>query len=99
MDERIYWLYKPNHSKIGKELLSKHANATGIWNIMPENKNPHPAPFPLDIPTRIIYSIFDEDKDTNQGVINACLCLLAYCTTQSEFNDLLDNEGLIPLGD
>ena len=44
-------------------------------------------------------SIFDEDKDTNQGVINACLCLLAYCTTQSEFNDLLDNEGLIPLGD
>ena len=41
----------------------------------------------------------DEDKDTNQGVINACLCLLAYCTTQSEFNDLLDNEGFIPLGD
>lgn len=62
-DERIYWLYKPNHSKIGKELLPKHANMTGIWNIMPENKNPHPAPFPLDIPTRIIYSIFDDDKD------------------------------------
>ena len=62
-DERIYWLYKPNHSKIGKELLAKHAKMTGIWNIMPENKNPHPAPFPLDIPTRIIYSIFDDDKD------------------------------------
>jgi len=44
-------------------------------------------------------AILDEDKDTNQGVINACLVLLAYCTTQSEFNDLLDNEGLIPLGD
>jgi len=63
MDERIYWLYKPNHSKIGKELLSKHACMTGIWDIMPENKNPHPAPFPLDIPTRIIYSLFDDDKD------------------------------------
>lgn len=62
-DERIYWLYKPNHSRIGKELLPKHANSTGIWNIMPESKNSHPAPFPLDIPTRIIYSIFDDDKD------------------------------------
>jgi modification methylase len=62
-DERIYWLYKPNSSKIGKELLPKHAKFTGIWDIMPENKNPHPAPFPLTIPTRIIYSIFDDDKD------------------------------------
>jgi modification methylase len=62
-DERIYWLYKPNHSKIGKELLPKHAKFTGIWDIMPENKNPHPAPFPLAIPTRIIYSIFDTEKD------------------------------------
>jgi len=44
-------------------------------------------------------SIVDEDKDTNQGVINACLCLLAYCTTQRQFNDLLESEGLIPLGD
>jgi site-specific DNA-methyltransferase (adenine-specific) len=64
MDERIYWLYKPdNNNTIGKEMLSKHANATGIWNIMPEKNNPHPAPFPLDIPTRIIYSIFDEEKN------------------------------------
>lgn len=63
MDERIYWLYKPNNSKIGKELLSKHASMTGIWDIMPENKNPHPAPFPLEIPIRIIYSLFDKDKD------------------------------------
>jgi modification methylase len=62
-DERIYWLYKPNYSKIGKELLPKHAKMTAIWDIMPENKNPHPAPFPLEIPTRIIYSIFDIDKD------------------------------------
>ncbi len=63
MDERIYWLYKPNNNKIGKELLSKHASMTGIWDIMPESKNPHPAPFSLEIPTRIIYSLFDENKD------------------------------------
>jgi modification methylase len=63
MDERIYWLYKPNNNRIGEELLSKHASMTGIWDIMPENKNPHPAPFPIDIPTRIIYSLFDENKD------------------------------------
>jgi modification methylase len=62
-DERIYWLYKPNHSKIGKELLPKHAKMTAIWEIMPENNNPHPAPFPIEIPARIIYSLFDDDKD------------------------------------
>lgn len=63
IDERIYWLYKPNKSKVGKELHSKHAKMSSIWDIMPENNNPHPAPFPLDIPTRIIYSLFDVDKD------------------------------------
>ena len=63
IDERIYWLYKPNKSKVGKELKSKHARMSSIWDIMPEGNNPHPAPFPLDIPSRIIYSIFDDDKD------------------------------------
>ena len=63
IDERIYWLYKPNENKVGKELASKHARMSSIWDIMPENNNPHPAPFPLDIPTRIIYSIFDGEKD------------------------------------
>jgi len=63
IDERVYWLYKPNDSKVGKELSSKHARMSSIWDIMPENNNPHPAPFPLDIPTRIIYSIFDGEKD------------------------------------
>lgn len=61
-DERIYWLYKPDgKNKIGRELKSKHARMTGIWEIMPENNNPHPAPFPIDIPARIIHSIFDDE--------------------------------------
>ena len=63
IDERIYWLYKPvDGNKIGKELKSKHALLTSIWRFPPERKNSHPAPFPLLLPTRIIYSILDDKK-------------------------------------
>jgi modification methylase len=64
IEERIYWLYKPKNSKdlIGPELLSKHALMTSIWNIRPEGKSLHPAPFPLEIPVRCIYSIMDDKK-------------------------------------
>jgi len=63
VEERIYWLYKPksNHL-IGKELRPKHALLTSIWRFPPERENPHPAPFPIALPTRVIYSIMDEDK-------------------------------------
>lgn len=61
-DERVYWLYKPDgKNKVGKELQAKHARMTGIWEIMPENNNPHPAPFPIEIPSRIIYSLLGDD--------------------------------------
>lgn len=63
VDERIYWLYKPiSNNKIGKELKSKHALLTSIWRIPPERKNHHPAPFPLVLPTRAIFSILDDKK-------------------------------------
>lgn len=63
-DERVYWLYKPDgKNKVGVELKSKHARMTGIWQIMPENNNPHPAPFPVELPTRIIHSLLDSDVD------------------------------------
>lgn len=62
-DERIYWLYKPvSDKKIGKELESKHALMTSVWKFPPERINGHPAPFPLILPTRIIYSILDNKK-------------------------------------
>ena len=68
VDERIYWLYKPkNNNLIGEELLSKHALLTSIWRFSPERDNPHPAPFPLELPTRIIHSILNE---TNGIVID-----------------------------
>jgi len=64
VDERIYWLYKPIYNnKIGKELLSKHALVTSIWRFPPERNNPHPAPFPLMLPIRCIYSILDTFKN------------------------------------
>ncbi len=63
VEERIYWLYKPKWKKlIGEELKSKHALLTSIWRFPPEQKNPHPAPFPLALPIRAIYSIMDEGK-------------------------------------
>ena len=63
VEERIYWLYKPKWKKlIGEELKSKHALLTSIWRFSPEQKNPHPAPFPLALPIRAIYSIMDERK-------------------------------------
>ncbi len=63
VDERIYWLYKPEGGNIiGKELKSKHALLTSIWRFPPENNNSHPAPFPITLPVRAIYSILDDKK-------------------------------------
>ncbi|MBP3253987.1 MAG: site-specific DNA-methyltransferase [Bacteroidales bacterium] len=62
VDERIYWLYKPiDKNKIGKELQSKHSLLTSVWRFPPERNNPHPAPFPLELPTRIITSILNDE--------------------------------------
>jgi modification methylase len=41
---------------------------TSIWEIRPEMKSNHPAPFPLAIPTRIIYSIFS--NETGKKIID-----------------------------
>ncbi len=63
VEERIYWLYKPKGRKlIGEELKPKHALLTSIWRFPPEQKNPHPAPFPLSLPIRAIFSVIDEKK-------------------------------------
>ncbi|MFN7065183.1 MAG: DNA-methyltransferase [Aquificaceae bacterium] len=63
VDERIYWLYKPKGDNlIGEELKSKHALLTSIWCFPPETQNPHPAPFPIELPVRIIYSLLEERK-------------------------------------
>lgn len=67
IDERVYWLYKPIGSHlIGKELKSVDAKLTSIWRGVPEGKNPHPAPFPLWLPARVIIAILGAD---NPGVV------------------------------
>jgi len=64
VEERVYWLYKPvGKNKIGEELKPKHALLTSIWRFPPEQKNPHPAPFPLALPFRAIYSVINEKKE------------------------------------
>lgn len=40
-------------------MKSRHAKLTSIWHIRPEQKIEHPAPFPIELPTRCIYSILD----------------------------------------
>ena len=70
VEERIYWLYKPlNKKDNGEELKSKHALLTSVWRLRPEmNKTTvsnHPAPFPIEIPTRCIYSILDDKTGCN----------------------------------
>ena len=69
VEERIYWLYKPiGNYLIGKELKSADAKLTSIWRGVPEDgrKNPHPAPFPLWLPARVIISIVDTET---QGIV------------------------------
>jgi site-specific DNA-methyltransferase (adenine-specific) len=70
VEERIYWLYKPlNNKDNGEELKSKHALMTSVWRLRPEMTKAtvfnHPAPFPIEIPTRCIYSILDDKKECN----------------------------------
>ena len=61
VDERIYWLYKPRYEGdvIGEELNSRHALLTSVWQIRPGQDKRHPNPFPIELPTRCIYSVLD----------------------------------------
>lgn len=66
VEERIYWLQKPKGKNlIGEELQSRHALLSSIWRIRPESNNAHPAPFPLALPLRCIFSILNE----NGGIV------------------------------
>jgi site-specific DNA-methyltransferase (adenine-specific) len=60
VDEKIYWLYKPIGNKVcGERLLGKHARLKSVWRFPPDNRNKHPAPFPMTLPLRCILSILD----------------------------------------
>jgi modification methylase len=64
VEEHIYWLYKPiDGHLVGKELESRHAKMGSIWRIdpVPRSEN-HPAPFPLELPIRAIFSMVGNEK-------------------------------------
>lgn len=64
VDERIYWLYKPKGKRlVGDELKSRHAKMSSIWRLPPAPRTDHhPAPFPLELPIRAIYSLADKEN-------------------------------------
>lgn len=58
MYENIYFLYKNKIPKIN----TRHSILGDVWEINIEKNNSHPAPFPLELPLRAIYSIFDNEE-------------------------------------
>lgn len=56
--ENVYWCYK------GKSVKTKtNHNILGtIWTIDIERNNDHPAPFPLELPLRAIFSMYDVEE-------------------------------------
>ena len=64
IEERIYWMQKG--LVLGDELASRHAKMTSVWRMRPEGGHKeHPAPFPIELPVRCIYSIADERRGLN----------------------------------
>ena len=68
VDERIYWGIKPDATKgkIGYELPQDAAKQTSVWRFLPQDgrKNPHPAPFPVELPQRCISAVL-----SSKGVV------------------------------
>lgn len=63
VDERVYWLYKPiGWNLVGDELESRHAKMTSVWRMKPATRREnHPSPFPIELPTRAIYSLLGSE--------------------------------------
>ena len=56
--ENVYYCYKGSSPKT----KTNHNILGTIWRINRETKINHPAPFPLELPLRAIYSIFDNEE-------------------------------------
>lgn len=57
--ENIYYCFKG----VSPKTKTYHNVLSTIWKISPDLNNKHPAPFPLELPLRAIYSIFDEEEN------------------------------------
>lgn len=49
--EKVYWLFKGDKPRVFNR---EYANHKEVWRIGAEQDNPHPAPFPLEIPLRCV---------------------------------------------
>lgn len=56
--ENVYYCYKG----ISPKTKTNHNILGTIWRINKETNNNHPAPFPLELPLRAIYSIFNNEE-------------------------------------
>lgn len=57
--ENIYYCYKG----ISPKTKTRHNILGTVWKINKETNNNHPAPFPLELPLRAIYSIYDDKEN------------------------------------
>lgn len=57
--ENVYWCYKGESPKT----KTNHNVLGTIWTIGIEKNNDHPAPFPLELPLRAIFSIYDLEEN------------------------------------
>ena len=57
IDERIYWLCKGGkHPRLPR----RSVNYGSVWKFSPEMNNPHPAPYPIQLPLRCIQAVMDK---------------------------------------
>lgn len=79
-DERIYWLCKgAKHPRLPR----KCAEWSSVWKFGPEMKNPHPAPYPIQLPTRCISAVMQEpgvvlDPYSGSGTTGLAATLLGH---------------------
>jgi DNA modification methylase len=79
-DERIYWLCKGDkHPRLPRRC----AEWTSVWKFNPEMKNPHPAPYPIQLPARCIHAVMQEpgvvlDPYSGSGTTGLAATLLGH---------------------
>lgn len=58
--ERVYWLTKSKQTKFYRNINGEHK--TEVWKIGIERNNPHPAPYPLELPNTILDNFPKDEK-------------------------------------
>ena len=59
--ERIYWLTKQARPRFNMDWKNSEFKDE-VWTLCPDKKNPHPAPFPINIPDNIIPNVAQGER-------------------------------------